>query len=380
MCYLASGLDMQMNGFNATIAAILIVTLGFPARADVLIGLADALSGQLAWTGEQEQRAAEMAVADINAAGGVLGQQVHLIVVDDFCDPKQAVAAARKLVADGVAFVVGHGCSEASIAASPIYEEAGIVQISPSSTNPMLTEQGRANVFRVIGRDDAQGTVAGNYLADRFAGQEIAILHDGTTYGKGLAEETKKQLNKRGFVEAIFKAYDPAKVSFSAEVAMLKAVNSSVVYLGGRSRAAALLARTAGDLGYPLQLISGDTMGTEEFGLIAGAAADGTLFTSHTDPRENREAASVIERMRAENYMSDGFTLPSYAAVQVWAKAVGKAGTLDAGAIISVLRNDEFDTVLGRIDFDYKGDLTVQSWKWYVWKSGHYTPLNEQHR
>ena len=139
-----------------------------PAGAEIMIGAAGPITGPLAWIGEQMQRGAEMAVADINAAGGVLGQQVRLITADDFCDPKQAVAAAQKLVSDGVVFVVGHYCSGASIPASKVYEAAGILQISPASTNPMLTEQGYANVFRVIGRDDAQGIVAGNYLADHW--------------------------------------------------------------------------------------------------------------------------------------------------------------------------------------------------------------------
>ena len=297
-----------MHSFIAAAVAILTITFGCPARAEVLIGLADALTGQLAWTGEQEQRAAEMAVADINAAGGVLGQQVRLVVADDFCDPEQAVAAARKLVGDGVVFVVGHGCSEASIAASGIYEAAGVVQISPSSTNPMLTEQGRANVFRVIGRDDAQGTVAGNYLADHWADRKIAILHDATTYGKGLAEETKKQLNKRGMVEALYKAYDPDKEDFSAEIAVLKAAGIAVLYLGGRSRAAALLARTARDRGYSLQLVSGDTMATEEFGLIAGPAAEGTLFTFSADPREEPRSGVGCRAVARRKLRARGLT------------------------------------------------------------------------
>ena len=364
-----------MHSFIAAAVVIFSITFGSPTRAEVLIGFADALTGELAFSGEQIQRAAEMAVADINAAGGVLGQQVRLVVADDFCDPEQAVVAARKLVGDGVAFVVGHGCSEASIAASGIYEAAGVVQISHTSTNPILTEQGRENVFRVIGRDDAQGTVAGNYLADRWADKKIAILHDGTTYGKGLAEETKKQLNKRGVVEAIYEAYDRDKEDFSAEIAMLKAANAAVLYLGGRNRAASLLARTARDHGYSLQLVSGDSMATEEFGLVAGPAAESTLFTFIADPRKNREAALVVERLRAENYDPEGYALLCYAAIQVWAQAVGRAGSLEPRAVIASLRDHQFDTVLGRIDFDDKGDLTVQSWMWYVWKGGKYAPF-----
>ena len=157
------------------------------------------------------QRGAELAVADINAAGGVLGEQVQLITADDFCDPEQAVAAAKKLVSDGVIFVVGHYCSGASIPASEIYEAAGVLQISPASSNPMLTELGRANVFRVVNRDDANGVVIGNYLADHWPDKKIAILHDDTTYGKGIAEEVKKNLNRRGLTEAIYQAYRPWK-------------------------------------------------------------------------------------------------------------------------------------------------------------------------
>jgi branched-chain amino acid transport system substrate-binding protein len=358
-------------------AAIVALAAAFicPVRAEVLIGAGGPITGQLAWIGEQMQRGAELAVADINAAGGVLGQQVQMITADDFCDPKQAVAAAQKLISDGVVFVVGHMCSESSIPASKLYEAAGILQISPASTNPMLTEQGYTNVFRVIGRDDAQGIVAGNYLADHWADKKIAILHDNTTYGKGLADETKKQLNKRGVTEAIYEGYAPEKNDYSAEIAALKAADVAVLYLGGRHHAAALIARAARDRGYSLQLVSGDTMSTEEFGLIAGPAAEGTLFTFSADPRQNTEAVPVVERFRAQNFEPEGYTLLSYAAVQVWAQAVEKAGSLELQEVIASLRDHEFDTVLGQIDFNEKGDLTTQNWTWYVWKDGEYMPL-----
>ena len=359
-----------------TVAIVaLAAALGCPARGEVLIGAAGPVTGQFAWNGEQMQRGTEMAVADINAAGGVLGQQVRLITVDDFCDPVQAVAAAQKLVADGVVFVVGHMCSESSIPASKVYEAAGVLQISPASTNPMLTEQGRATVFRVIGRDDAQGTVAGNYLADHWADKKIAILHDRTTYGKGLAEETRKQLNKRGVTEAIYEAFDPGTNDYSAEIAALESADVAVLYLGGRYDAAALMARAARDRGYSLQLVSGDAMSTEEFGLIAGPAAEGTLFTFSADARQNAQAAPVVERFRAEDFEPEGYTLLSYGAVQAWAQAVNKAGSLKLQAVIASLHGNQFDTVLGRIDFDDKGDLTAQSWIWYVWRGGEYVPL-----
>ncbi|RWL10163.1 MAG: branched-chain amino acid ABC transporter substrate-binding protein [Mesorhizobium sp.] len=364
-----------MHRIIAVAIVALAAAFGCPVRAEILIGAAGPVSGPLAWIGEQMQRGTEMAVADINATGGALGQQIQLITVDDFCDPEQAVAAAQKLVADGVVFVVGHMCSESSIPASKVYEEAGILQVSPASTNPLLTDQGRANVFRVIGRDDAQGTVAGDYLADHWADKKIAILHDNTTYGKDLADETRKQLNKRGVTEAIYEAYDPGKNDYLTEIAALEAANIAVLYLGGRHHAGALIASAARDRGYPLQLVSGDIMSTEEFRLIAGTAAEGTLFTFPADPRRKPEAASVVERFRAENFEPEGYTLLSYAAVQIWAQAVEKAGSLEPQAVIASLRNNQFDTVLGRIDFDDKGDLTTQSWVWYVWRSGEYVPV-----
>ena len=210
-----------------TVAVVVFAAaLGGPARADVLIGMAGPMTGKHAWFGEQLERGAALAVADLNAAGGVLGQQVELITADDFCDPEQAVAAARKLVSDGVIFVVGHYCSGASIPASEIYEAAGVLMISPTSSNPMLTELGRANVFRVMHRDDAVGIVIGNYLADHWPDQKIAILHDNTTFGKGVAEETKKQLNRRGLTEAIFQAYVPGKADYGAEIDELQAAVS----------------------------------------------------------------------------------------------------------------------------------------------------------
>ena len=323
------GLRTTMHRFIAVTIVMFAIVVSYPARAEVLIGAAGAITGKLAWIGEQLQRGAEMAVTDINAAGGVRGQQVRLTTADDVCDPEQAVAAAKKLVADGVVLVVGHMCSGASIPASKVYEAAGVLQISPGSTNPMLTEQGRANVFRVIGRDDEQGRVAGNYLADHWGTKRIAILNDGTTYGKGLADETKKQLNKRSVTEAIYEEYTPGKNDYTAEITRLQMKDITVLYVGGYHTEVALMARASRERGYSVQIVSGDTLATEEFDLIAGPAAEGTRFTFAADPLRNAEAASVVKRFRADNFEPAGYTLHSYAAVQAWAQAVEKAGSLE---------------------------------------------------
>jgi branched-chain amino acid transport system substrate-binding protein len=344
------------------------------ARAEVVIGMAGPLTGKDAWFGEQLQRGSEVAAADLNAAGGVLGQQVRLIAVDDFCDPEQAVAAAQKLVSEGVIFVVGHYCSHASIPASAVYEAAGVLMISPSSTNPNLTDLGRANVFRVVNRDDVNGIMVGNYLADHWASKKIAILHDNTTFGRGVAEEVKKNLNRRGVTETIYQAYVPGKVDYGAEIAELQAADIAVAFIGGYHTEIGLMARQARERDYPVQLVAAVSL-SAEFHLIAGAATEGTLFIDVADPRRRPEAAPVVERFRAAGFEPEGYTLYAYGAVQVWAQAAEKAGSLELQAMIASLRQHQFDTVLGPIAFDEKGDLTVQNPVWYVWHGGKYMLL-----
>ena len=201
-----------MRRLVAVAVVMFAAALGGPARADVLIGMAGPMTGKNAWFGEQMERGAALAVADLNAAGGVLGQQVQLITADDFCDPEQAVAAARKLVSDGVIFVVGHYCSGASIPASEIYEAAGVLHDLAGVEQPHVDRAGpRQRLPRPATATMRTASLAGNYLADHWSDKKIAILHDDTTFGKGVAEVTKKQLNRRGVTEAIYQAYVPGQ-------------------------------------------------------------------------------------------------------------------------------------------------------------------------
>jgi branched-chain amino acid transport system substrate-binding protein len=320
------------------------------------------------------RRGAEMAVADLNARGGVLGQRLRLIVVDDACDPEQAVAVANQLVSQRVAMVSGHLCSSCSIPASKVYTKAGVVMISPASTNPKLTDEGGPSVFRVIGRDDQQGVVAGNYLADRWGKTKIAVLHDGQAYGKGLAEETRKRLTKRGVQVAMYEEYKHGEKDYSVLVARMRDAGIAVAYVGGYVTEAALILRQARDQGYGLELVSGDAMTDNEFWLITGPAGEGTVFTFGPDPRRNPEAAGVVARFRAAKYEPEGYTLYAYGGIQAWAQAVGKAGALDPSKVAASLRSHQFETVLGKIGFDKKGDVTSPAWVWYVWKQGKYVP------
>ena len=344
-------------------------------RAEILIATAGPFTGRNIFRGEQIQHGAELAVADINERGGVLGERVELLIADDACDPEQAVAVAKKLVSDGVVFVAGHVCSHSSIPASKVYETAGVLMISPASTNPRLTDEGGDNVFRVCGRDDQQGAVAGDYLAEVWGDEKIAILHDGSTYGKGLADETRKQLNKRGIVEAVYEAYAPGERSYSKLVARLQTADIDVVYVGGYSAEAGLIVRQARDRGYGAQFVAGDAVTNDEFWMITDSAGEGTLVTFGPDPRQNASAASVVDRLRERGFEPAGYTLHTYAAVQVWAQAANDAGTLALDGVVDSLRRGRFDTVLGEIGFDEKGDATTPGYVWYVWQNGKYVPV-----
>ncbi|RLA36664.1 MAG: branched-chain amino acid ABC transporter substrate-binding protein [Gammaproteobacteria bacterium] len=365
-----------MNKFKSTLIAAAATTLiAGAANAEITIAVAGPMTGQYASFGEQMQRGAEMAVADINAAGGVLGQKLKLAIGDDACDPKQAVAVANKFVSDNVAFVAGHFCSGSSIPASKVYEEEGIVQISPASTNPKLTEEGGDNVFRTCGRDDQQGLVAGNFLADKHGKQRIAILHDKTAYGKGLADETKKQLNKRGINEVMYEAYTAGEKDYSALVSKLKGAKVDVMYVGGYHTEAGLMIRQAREQSYDVLLISGDALVTDEYWKITGPAGEGTLMTFSPDPRKNPVAAPVVAKFKAQNYEPEGYTLYTYGAIQAWVLAVAKAGSTDTDAVIKSLRGNKFETVLGNIGFDGKGDVTAPGYVFYKWANGTYDYL-----
>ena len=343
------------------------------ARADIPIGFNSALTGPYAWVGEPHLAGTELAVADINAKGGVLGELLELIVADDGCDAELAPLAAEKLVSEAVAVAFGATCSGAAIPASKVYGRAGVLMIEAGATNPRLTEEGDSRVFRIVGRDDLQGTIGGDYLADRWGSNRIAIVHDDSAFGKGLAEQVKERLNQRGVPEALFATYSPGAMDYSDLLEQLRAASIEVLYLGGYSPEAGLIIRQARDREYGVQLVAGDSLSTGEFWLVAGPAGEGTLFTSFSDPTKDPRAAEIMSRVVARLQQPNARALYSYAAVQLWAQAVEQAGTTDAIQIAERLRQEQFETVLGRIGFDAKGDVTgFDPFVWYVWTDGKY--------
>jgi len=365
---------MRISTILAVGALALIATGN--ARAEVRIGVAAPLSGSVQWSGEQMQRGARRAVFDLNAQGGVLGERIVLIPVDDACDHEQALAAAAKLIEAGVVFVDGHYCSHTSIAAAPLYEQAGILMIA-CSTNPRLTDEGGPNVFRVCGRDDQQGIMNGDLLADMYADGRIAILHDGQTYGQALAALTRDRLRERGVREIMFESYQPGLTDYQPLVDKLVTAAVDVTYIAGYAQDAALIIRQAAEDGARFPFVSTDAVASEDFSIISGAAGQGTRFTFLPDPRLNPASAAVVAAFRdEETYEPAGYTLNSYAAVQAWAQAAEAAGTFALDAVIDVLREATFDTVLGQIGFDDHGDaIGYDAYDWYVWEDDAYVPM-----
>jgi branched-chain amino acid transport system substrate-binding protein len=358
-------------------AAALVISSPHDAASDIPIGFASALTGPFHLTGELNRIAVEMAVEDLNANGGVLGQKVTLIAADDACGVKRAMTAAHKLVDAGVRIVIGHGCSHSSLLAAGIYEAADVLMITPSSTHPRLTEAGRQNVFRLIGRDDDQGELAGDFLAERFARKRIAILHDGSTYGEGLAREARRQLRGRGGAEIIYGLYTPAAADYGDVLRRLRQARIDVLYVGGYGPDAGRIVRTARERGDALQLIGGDGLGMEGFWAAAGKFGERAIFSDRPDVRNRPDAAAVLERFRRRGLGSGTDGLDAYAAVQVWAQAAERAGSLELAAVAETLRRSRFRTVLGQVAFDQKGDLEDADWQWKVWTDGDYVPLEK---
>jgi branched-chain amino acid transport system substrate-binding protein len=340
------------------------------------------ITGQYAAFGEQMKRGAEMAVKDIDAKGGVLGRKLVLSVGDDACDPKQAVAVANQMANDGVLFVDGHYCSGSSIPASAVYAENGVLQISPASTNPAFTDdafkQGWNDIFRICGRDDAQGRVAGRYILAHYKGKPVAILNDKSTYGKGLADQTKKTINDGGMKEAMYEATNADDKDFSALISRMKAAHIALIYLGGYHPEAGLLVRQAHEQGLDVPLMAGDALATDEFWTITGAAGEGSLMTFPPDPRKLPGAAPIVAEFKAQGYEPEGYTLYTYAAMQVYAQAVTLAKSDKIDAVSKALHSHKFSTVIGTVGFDQKGDVVGPDYVVYVWHDGHRVELPQQ--
>ncbi len=351
---------------SVAVAAMLAFTTS--ANAQIKVGVAGPLTGPNAAFGAQLKNGAEQAAADLNAKGGINGQKIELVFGDDVSDPKQGVSVANKFVGDGVKFVIGHFNSGVTMPASTVYAENGILMITPSATNPQITERGLWNVFRTCGRDDQQGAVAGKYIADQLKGKKVAVVHDKTTYGKGLADETQKAMNKLGVKEVLYEGVNTGEKDFSALVSKIKAAAADIVYWGGLHTEGGLIVRQMRGQGVNAVLMSGDGITTDEFASVGGPGVEGTLMTFPPDPQKRPEAAEVVKKFAAKNFKPESYTLYSYAGLEIIASAADQAKSLDPKKVAETIKGKTFKTVIGDIGYDTKGDITRPDYVMYTWK------------
>jgi branched-chain amino acid transport system substrate-binding protein len=345
------------------------IGLAGTASAQVKFGMAGPITGPSAATGAQMKNGVEQAVADSNAAGGILGQKLTVEFGDDVSDPKQGVSVANKFAADGVKFVIGDYNSGVTIPSSEVYQENGILEITPASTNPTVTERNMWNIFRTCGRDDQQGLVAGNYILKHFKGKKIAVVHDKTTYGKGLADETKKAINKGGMKELLYEGVNTGEKDYSALVSKIKQSGADLVYFGGLYTEGGLIVRQMRDQGVKAPMMGGDGITSDEFASVGGPGVEGTLMTYGPDPRNNPAAKDAVAKFRAKKFEPEAYTLYSYAGVQIIKQAAEAAKSLDPKKVAEKMHSGmKFKTVLGDISYDKKGDLTKLDYVVYIWK------------
>lgn len=342
--------------------------------SEIKIGVSGPHTGPYAAFGEQLWKGAVQAIEDINAAGGINGAKLVAVKGDDACEPKQAINVANRLIEqDEVTAVLGHFCSSSSIPASEVYYDSDVLMITPASTNPTVTDRGLDMVMRVCGRDDQQGQVAGDYIADNLNADRVVVIHDKDTYGQGLADATLDQLDARGVNVVLYEGLTRGEKDFNALVTKIRSLSPDVVYFGGLHNEAGPLLRQLRDQGVDAWFISGDGIVSDDFVKATGGPEflSKTLMTFGADPRNensNPAGAELVERFRDTGYEPEGYTLYAYVGIQVIAEALkANEGETSGSYLSDWIKDNGADTVMGRKDFDAKGDLTVSDYVMYRW-------------
>ena len=310
--------------------------------------------------------------------GQLLGREIRIKTYDDGCRASIAEKAAIDAVQEAPAAVIGHSCSMATLAAAPIYARNHVLQITPASTNPKITEMGIPTLFRMIGRDDVQGELAAERIATRHADQRIGIFHFPGTYSAGLAKTAVTALERRGITPVKIVVGVASAPSYGQEIQKLIDAGVEVLYLVGGGLDSGVFVRQARQMDAPFQVIGADAMVSKVFTEAAGDAGEEIPFTFPPEAAELPSSRSAVEDIRAMGLEPVGYTLLAYAAVQTWIEGVRGAGTFDADAVAAAIRASPIKTILGTITFDAKGDIRTDfpAFAWYAWKDGKRAPID----
>ena len=353
------------------ILSFCVLSLGCQRKEDtVKIGIGGPMTGDQAKMGTDFKNGVSLAVEEWNDRGGVLGKKIEVLISDDQHDPKQAVSIANKMVNEGVVGVIGHFNSSCSIPASDVYNRAGIPMITPASTNPQLTEKGYKGVFRVCGRDDQQGRVAADFVINRLKLSEVAILHDKTTYGQGLADEFKNSLSNKVRI-VYYGGIVQGDKDFKTVLTVIKEKKPELIFFGGIYPEAGLLVKQARELGLTSKFMSGDGTIDPKFIEIAGVkAAEGTYLTFSPDPKNIPSAKGFIDIYQSKYGEPGPYSIYAYDATNILLTAIKEAKTTEGKAVIDKLHSMEFISATGKIKFDSKGDVTVAPYVIWITKNG----------
>jgi len=342
-----------------------------PASADITIAVAGPMTGSLTQYGDMVKEGVYTAVEQLNAAGGVNGEQLKVVEMDDSCEPKQGPVVANRVVNDEIGFVVGHVCSGATIAAADIYDDEGVVMVSPSATSPALTEgKNYEFIFRTIGRDDQQGPAAAKYIIDKVKPSKVAVLHDKQSYGQGIASSVRDELNKAGVNVVMFEGINAGDSDYSAVITKLKSLDADFVYYGGYHPEMGLLLRQAREQGVKTRFMGPEGVGNTEIGAIAGPAVEGMLVTLPADFTLDPKNADVVKAFTDKKRDPAGaFQMTSYVATMVIADAIKGAKSKDPEKVAAYLHANSFQTPIGEVKFTKQGDLDNFEFDIFEWSA-----------
>ncbi len=346
------------------------LTFGAAAQAQTIkIGVVGPTTGAVTQYGDMVREGVDTAVERINAAGGINGKKLETVVIDDGCEPKQGPVAANRVVNSKIGFVVGHVCSGATIAAADIYNNEGVVMVTPSATSPALTDgKNYEFIFRTIGRDDQQGPAAARFILEKIKPKKVAVLHDKQSYGQGIATAVKNDLEKGGVAVAVFEGINAGDSDYSAVITKLKSQGVDFVYYGGYHPEMGLLLRQAAEQGVKAKWMGPEGTGNPDINAIAGDAVEGMLLTLPADFTQNAANADIVKAFEAKKRNASGaFQMTAYAATQVIADGIKGAGSDDPTKVAKYLHANSFDTPIGKVSWNKQGDLTNFQFDVFTW-------------
>ncbi|SHH82624.1 branched-chain amino acid ABC transporter substrate-binding protein [Pollutimonas bauzanensis] len=351
------------------LAAGMLMSSGATAADTIKIAVAGPFTGPVTQYGAMVKEGVDTAIEQINAAGGVLGKKLEAVSIDDGCEPKQGPVVANRVVNDEIHYVVGHVCSGATIAATNIYNSEGVVMVTPSATSPAVTDGKNYDmIFRTIGRDDQQGPAAAKFIIEKIKPKNVAILHDKQSYGQGIANSVKTELEKAGIKVALFEGINAGDSDYSAVITKLKTSEADFVYYGGYHPEMGLLLRQGAEQGLKAKFMGPEGVGNPDINAIAGASVEGMLVTLPADFTKDAANAAIVKAFKDKKRDPGGaFQLTAYSALKAIADGIKGAGADDPAKVAAYLHANTIDTPIGKVSWNKQGDLNNFKFDVFTW-------------